>query len=192
MFKACSQIQGPALTFQLHNGKFFEVPRSSLLIDGSMFKIDFDGIEDYCVIGLATSVEDQAQTQITLGARFMSHYYAVIDHENQSYGFALSVGSRGYITETFASNVFLLIVFFSVLGVLILTLIIAFTLAKCRQMRWEKKLKIMRQMADPNYLERDGESLERKSIGSKKGSFTALSNRSGKLAQASFNNEFAY
>jgi hypothetical protein len=83
-------------------------------------------------------------------------------------------------------------VFFSVLGVLILTLIIAFTLAKCRQMRWEKKLKIMRQMADPNYLERDGESLERKSIGSKKDSFTALSNRSGKLARASFNNEFAY
>jgi len=88
VFRPCSQIQGPALTFQMNNGKFWEVPRSSLLIDGAKFKLKFDLInksfnqKPFCVLGVATNFEYEAQGQITLGTEFMRHYYAVIDHEN--------------------------------------------------------------------------------------------------------------
>jgi hypothetical protein len=89
----------------------------------------------------------------------MRHYYTIIDHENHNYGIALSIGSKGYITNRFASDMELVIVFVSVLGFLLATIGAAFGLAKFRQMRWEKKLKNMRSMGDPNYFTRDAESL---------------------------------
>lgn len=155
-----------------------------MLIDGSSkFKIGFEGVENFCVIGIAAS--DQSD-QIILGAQFMQHYYTVIDMENQSYGFALNVKSRGYISFSFATNTFLLKVFLSVLGLLILTIVFAFALAKCRQKRWEKRLNVMKQMSDPNYLVKENENEVIKSFGSKR-SFSVRSR-----ARASFTNEFAY
>lgn len=119
----------------------------------------------------------------------MRHYYAVIDHENQSYGIALSVGSKGYITDRFAPTLEIFAVFVSVLSFLLLTIGAAFAMAKIRQVRWEKKLRTMRDMNDPNYFMRDAESLVSQSFGSKRGSFARMSNRNVK---ASFTNEFAY
>jgi len=91
----------------------------------------------------------------------MRHYYTIIDHENQNYGIALSVGSKGYITNRFASDLELVVVFVFVLSFLLATIGVAFGLAKFRKMRWEKKILNMRQMGDPNYFMRDAESLSR-------------------------------
>lgn len=107
------------------------MPRQALLIDGEKFNSDYfkyDG--DYCVLGIAASSEND--DSIVLGAQFMTHYYAVVDHESQSFGFALNLGSRGYITDGFVSDKYILKVFVSVLGVLIFTILAAFTMAKCR------------------------------------------------------------
>lgn len=62
----------------------------------------------------------------------MQHYYTVIDHENLSYGIALAVGSRGYITDSFVTNSFMFKIAGTVMAVLVGTFIVAFTLAKCR------------------------------------------------------------
>jgi MFS-type transporter involved in bile tolerance (Atg22 family) len=82
----------------------------------------------------------------------MRHYYTVVDHENQSYGMALAVGSKGYITDSFASNAFLLKVTGTIFSLLVTTLLAALGLAKCRQRRWQKRLQTMKQMNDPNYF----------------------------------------
>lgn len=55
--KPCARIQGPGLTLQLNNEKFFEVPRQSLLIDATALGID----EPSCVLGLTTSAEESTQ-----------------------------------------------------------------------------------------------------------------------------------
>ena len=74
----------------------------------------------------------------------MRHYYAVIDQENQNYGIALSIGSRGFITDDYISDQRLIFYFGCVLGVLVMTIGMAFVLAKCRQRRFEKRLATMR------------------------------------------------
>lgn len=89
----------------------------------------------------------------------MRHYYTVIDHENQNYGIALGLDSKGYITDRFAPAIEIFAVFSSVLAFLLLTIGAAFALAKFRQVRWQKKLRTMREMNDPNFFMRDAESL---------------------------------
>jgi hypothetical protein len=130
--RPCSSIQGPAMTFSLDDGKFFEVPRQALLIESAKFKLNKYEEKDYCVIGIATASDDSPQDQAIFGSQFMQHYYTVIDHENLSYGIALAVGSRGYITDSFVTNSFMFKIAGTVMAVLVGTFIVAFTLAKCR------------------------------------------------------------
>lgn len=166
------------MTFSLDDGKYFEVPRQALLVESAKFKLEAYKDVDYCVLGIAA--DSNTQDQAIFGANFIEHYYTVVDHENQSFGIALAAGSQGYITDSFVSNAFMAKVSLSVLSVLVITLLAAFGLAKCRQRRWQKRLQTMRQMSDPNYLVQDRTA----SFNSKKQSFA-------KPVRASFN-EFAY